>query len=272
MSLSNYRDRPHWSYSSLNQLLNICSLQWFFEKVEKLPRPFTPVSLVFGQAFHRVMEYIALHRMEGRIPKASETCELFHTLWQRELMDSPPPDDTGDDPSLLGEQGAKMAEAYLNQIDPEERVLEINRPLAFPVGGSERPLIGEIDCIVESNGEVELVDWKTSSRRWPKGQADTSMQPTVYLYGMNQIQPGCSGKFRFDVAVKNKSPVIERNYTTRNPDDYLRLERLVDKAEEIVQHELFYPSDQSFACNGCQFKEPCKAWHRNKSRVITVGV
>ena len=48
MNLSDYRERPHWSYSSLNLLLNICSLQWMFEKIEKLPRPFTPVSLIMG--------------------------------------------------------------------------------------------------------------------------------------------------------------------------------------------------------------------------------
>ena len=48
MNLNTYRDRPHWSYSSLNQLLNLCSLQWFFDKVERLPRPFTPISLAMG--------------------------------------------------------------------------------------------------------------------------------------------------------------------------------------------------------------------------------
>lgn len=268
MSLISYRDRPHWSYSSLNQLLNICSLQYFFEKVEKLPRTFTPVSLVFGSAFHRVMEYIALHRMEAKLPTAQETRDLFHTLWEREQHEGPPLEKTEDDPALLGEQGAGLVEAYLNQIDPNERVLNISQTFAVPAGNSDRPLIGEIDCITESHGEVTLIDWKTSARRWPKDQADKSLQPTVYLFAMSQIQPGNKAGFRFDVAVKNKTPVIERNYTTRQPDDFARLERLVEKAEQIVQHELFYPSDQSFACVGCQFQEPCKAWHRQQARTV----
>ena len=268
MSLSNYRDRPHWSYSSLNQLLNICSLQWFFEKVEKIPRPFTPVSLVFGSAFHRVMEFVALNRMEGKLPSGTETRDLFHTLWEREQQEGPPLEKTDDDPAQLAEQGAGLVEAYLNQIDPEERVVEISKAFAVPVGNSDRPLIGEIDCITESQGEIELVDWKTSARRWPKDQADKSLQPTIYLYAHEQIQPGCTNRFRFDVGVKNKAPVIERNYTTRQPDDFARLERLVDKAEEIIERELFYPSDQSFACNGCQFREPCKAWHRQQACTI----
>ena len=64
MNLSDYRDRPHWSFSSLNQLLNVCSLQWMFEKLLRLPRPFTPVSLALGSAYDRVMEFIAMHRLE----------------------------------------------------------------------------------------------------------------------------------------------------------------------------------------------------------------
>ena len=90
MNLNDYRDRPHWSYSSLNLLLNICSLQWMFEKLLRLPRPFTPVSLVMGSAYHRVMEFIALHRLEGRLPMPDETRDLFHTLWEREQKDGPP--------------------------------------------------------------------------------------------------------------------------------------------------------------------------------------
>jgi len=71
--------------------------------------------------------------------------------------------------------------------------------------------------------------------------------------------------------VKNKTPVVERNFTTRNPDDFRRLECLVEQADRLVAHELFYPSDQSFACSGCAFREPCRAWQRKQSRVISLA-
>ena len=267
MNLSDYRDRPHWSYSSLNLLLNICSLQWMFEKIEKLPRPFTPVSLVMGSAYHRVMEFIAMHRLEGRLPMPTETRDLFHTLWDREQQEGPPMEQTEEPPEKLAEQGAGLVATYLQQIDPRESVMDINQAFAVPVGSSERPLIGEIDCVVEgADGQTVLVDWKTSARRWPKEQADKSLQPTAYLYAYSQLKPGYTDKFRFDVAVKNKTPVVELNHTSRTPDDFLRLERLVGAADRIVENELFYPCDQSFACAGCQYAEPCKAWHRQAAR------
>ena len=270
--MNTYRDRPHWSYSSLNQLLNLCSLQWFFDKVERLPRPFTPISLAMGSAYHRVMEFIALTRMEGKVPSESDTRALFHDLWEREGKEGPPLEkDEEQTPEDCAKQGAELAAAYLKQVDPRERVIAINETFAVPVGSSDRPLIGEIDCVVEDAGGKALVDWKTSARRWPRDQADKSLQPTVYLYAHRQLQVGQLPGFRFDVVVKNKTPVVERNFTTRNPDDFRRLECLVDKAERVIANEVFYPSDQSFACNGCVHREPCRAWHRNQSRVISLA-
>jgi CRISPR/Cas system-associated exonuclease Cas4 (RecB family) len=191
---------------------------------------------------------------------------LFREAWKRAQTEGPPLEKTDDAPEQLAEQGAGLVEAYLHQIDPDERVLDYNRAFAVPVGASEKPLIGEIDCVVETGGGLELVDWKTSARRWPKDQAEKSLQPTAYLYGAEQFRPGAGcARFRFDVAVKNKTPVVERNYTTRSPEDFARLERLVATAERIVAHELYYPSEQSFVCAGCAFREPCKAWHRMKA-------
>ena len=34
-TLDQYRDREHWSYSALNQYLNVCSLQYFFDRIAK---------------------------------------------------------------------------------------------------------------------------------------------------------------------------------------------------------------------------------------------
>ena len=272
MNLSTYRDRPHWSYSSLNQLLSICSLQFYFEKIQKLPRPFTPIGNAMGSVYHRVMEFIALNRMEQKIPTENDTRALFHDLWEREGKEGPPLEkDEELTPDDLAKQGSELAVAYLKQLDPAERVIAMNEVFAVPIGNSDRPLIGEIDCVVEDQTGRSLVDWKTSARRWPKDQADRSLQPTVYLYAHRQLHPAEAPQFRFDVAVKNKTPVIERNITSRTSSDFGRLECLVEKAEKVIEHEVFYPSDQSFACSGCPHREPCRAWHRRQSRTISVA-
>lgn len=265
MNLSTLRDRPHWSFSSLNSLLSICGLAWRFSHIDKLPQPFKPVSLAMGSVFHRVLEFVSLNRMEGMLPADKECRELFHARWDQELKDGPPLEKIEEAPEKLGVQGADLVSAYLAQIDFEERVLDVSRVFAVPIGQSSKPIVGELDCVVESRGETIIVDWKTSSRRWPKTQADTSLQPCIYLFAQEQLHPGTNAGFRYDIAIKTKVPAIECISTTRTADDFQRLERLVATADCIVEHELYWPR-QSWACAGCQYAEPCKAWHRQAAR------
>jgi ATP-dependent exoDNAse (exonuclease V) beta subunit len=152
-----------------------------FEKILRLPRPFTPIGIAMGSAYHRVMENIALHRMEQKLPTEKDTRDLFLSLWEREQKEGPPLEkDEDHDPGAAGPARAQTwSSAYLKQVDPEERVISMNETFAVPVGDSDRPLIGEIDCVVEHAKARFLVDWKSSARRWPKDQADRSLQPTT---------------------------------------------------------------------------------------------
>ena len=268
-TLQNYRQRPHWSYSSLNQLLNICSLQWFFQRIEQLPQPFTPLSLAFGSAFHRVMEYIALSRQDGSMPTESDTRDLFNEVWKRQVAE----DGNiafGDkaDAKSCADQGMDMCAAYLAQVDSDEQVVGVSEVFAVPVGSSELPLVGELDCVTARLEEITVIDWKTSGRRWPKDQADKSPQATAYLYAYGQLHPDEDPGFRFDVAVKNKTPVIERHATRRSADDFQRLEALVAKAEQIVKHELYYPADGGMYCGGCPFQAACRMWHQSAGLAV----
>ena len=271
-NLHDYRSRPHWSYSSLNQLLNICSLQWFFQRVERLPQPFTPLSLAFGSAFHRVMEYIAMSRQEGGIPSEPDTRDLFGEVWKRQVEEDGNIafGDKADAASCAG-QGMDLCAAYLAQVDPEEEVVSVSEAFAVPIAGNDKPLVGELDLVVRHSGDTTVVDWKTSGRRWPKDQAEKSQQATAYLYAYHQLHPDEDPGFRFDVAVKNKTPVIEQHTTGRDADDFKRLEALVTKAEQIVKHELYYPADGSMYCGGCPFREPCRAWHRHQATSISTA-
>jgi TPP-dependent indolepyruvate ferredoxin oxidoreductase alpha subunit len=72
---------------------------------------------------------------------------------------------------------------------------------------------------------------------------------------------------RFDVVVKNKTPVVEQHVTTRTQDQFDRMVGLVKVAERMIQAEHFLPSEQGFYCAGCPHQEACRAWHRGAARV-----
>lgn len=102
--------------------------------------------------------------------------------------------------------------------------------------------------------------------RCSKGQADKSLQPTAYLYAHRQLH-GTDAVLRFDVAVKNKKPVIERQVTTRTEDQFHRMVELVKRVESMFQAEHFLPNEQSYSCSGCPHQQACRAWHREAWRI-----
>ena len=274
--LQDYRSRPHWSYSSLNQFLNVCSLQWAFERIYKVPKPFTPVALSFGSAFHRTLEWVHLLKKQGEQAGEQETRDLFRDLWGRQVEeDSNIRFEEDEDADALAAKGADVVASFLRGIDPEERVVALNEAFAVPLVDAEgvsleKPLIGEMDCIVEKGGRRTVVDWKTSGRRWAEGQAARSLQPTVYLYAFEQIH-GEPAPFRFDIVVKGKTPSFEQHATTRGPDAYERMIELVRLAEDMVAHEHFVPNEQSFYCSSCPFAGACASWHRRSPSPIRMA-
>lgn len=271
-TLSEYRQRPHWSYSAINQFLNICSLQFAFDRVYRLEKTFTPVSLAFGSAFHRTMEWLHLEHMEGRTPQQGSSAERFRDCWSRQLADTPDVQlDEDTPPEDYATQGAALCEAMAAQVNPDEEIIGVSEAFAVPLVDAsgnvlERPLVGEFDLRVLKDGSPLIVDWKTSARRWPKGQADKSLQPTAYGYAHQQIF-GESADTRFDVAVKNKTPVIEQHRTRRDTDQFDRMVTLVSRIEDMVAAEHFLPNESSFYCGGCPHQAACKSWHREQARV-----
>ena len=271
-TLNDYRDREHWSFSALNQFLNICSLQFAFDRIYKLEKTFTPVSLAFGSAFHRVLEWAALLRKEAKTPQENDARDLFRDLWSRQVQeDANIRFDDEITADTCSAQGADLVAAYLKAVDPEEQVLAVNEAFAVPLvdaQGSvlEKPLVGEIDCRVARGGRTTIVDWKSSARRWPKDQADKSLQPTVYLYAYRQLYAQ-EAPMRFEVVVKNKTPVCEQHVTTRTQDQFDRMVELVKQAEKMIAVEHFLPSEQGFYCSGCPHQEACRTWHRQTARV-----
>ena len=266
MNLMELRSRPHLSSSQINQLLNICSLQWYFERVAKLKKPFVSHSLVFGTCVHRTLENYFTNLKEGKPLDLELHKEMFSELWRLGNEDQVVQFGAKDDMNSLADKGRNMIECFVENIDPEDKVLSVSQAFCVPVhapDGSiiELPLIGEYDLVVERDGVATVVDWKTAARKWAEGQAHKSFQATVYSYAWHQMY-GVRPEIRFDVVTKAKTATFNSHVTKRSADPEQRMALLIYKAQQIVKHELFYPSETGFYCAGCPHAEACKAWHR----------
>jgi len=267
MKLMELRKRPHISASQINQLLNICSLQFYFERIAKLEKPFVSSSLVFGSCIHRVLEQHFLQLKAGRTPDLELHLNMFDEMWKKANEEQTVQFGAKDDFKSLAEKGREMIKCFADNVDPEEKVLSVSQAFCVPVhapDGSivELPLIGEFDVVVERKGRPVIKDWKTSAAKWAAGHADKSFQATVYSYAWNQMY-GVRPEIEFDVVTKTKTPSFEPHITSRTKEQEQRMALLISKAQQIIKYGLYYPAETGFYCGGCPHADACAAWHQH---------
>lgn len=274
--LRTQRER-YWSQSRIGLFL-MCSLKYAFSYVYRVKPEFTAAALPLGSATHRTLEMLALTRMEAR-PMSREDCrDLFADVWQRQLEeDENVRFGEGEDAGTVLKQGMEVIGTFRDSVDASEEVLAVSEAMAVPLVDAAGvvlpdPLIGELDLLVRTgDGRKLIVDWKTSGQRWPtgkngnKGKADQEVQPTALVYAYRQTHGELVG-FRYDIVVKNKTPVMQQIETTRCEDDFYRLVEIVKAIEVAVQAEAFVPQP-GFMCAACQYSGACTRWHRERAGV-----
>ena len=276
----NHMKSPHWSYSRLNGFLN-CSLQWAFRYYYRLVPEHTPLSLVFGGAFHTAATWVALNKKDGRRVDVTEAEDVFSECFLKACRNSENITFGDSDENACDNMGRAMA-AYLLETWPEDEAV-IDAALAFRAaltdyGGvsvSQAPMIGEFDLVSKlADGTTVIVDWKTAARKWPVDKASKDLQATCYLYagwrelGMNPE----TTVFRYDVITKAAKPTVTRYPTMRKHDHFQRMLRIVGAVENAIKAEAFLPNEGSFFCSDCVYASACREWHRTQAKTISLPI
>jgi hypothetical protein len=168
-------DRPHLSYSQINQFLRICPLQFALQRIVKLKPEFVTEAMPFGSAIHRTAEHFWASRMDGKDVTADQLADLFADLWKREVADTENLEyQKGDFDSLLL-QGQGMIRVYRESFTDDSQVVGFNVPFQVPIVDREGelleiPLVGEIDLLVKHGERLCAVDLKTAAQRYSEGE------------------------------------------------------------------------------------------------------
>jgi CRISPR/Cas system-associated exonuclease Cas4 (RecB family) len=257
-------ERPHWSYSQINQFLRICPMQFAFQRLFKLQPEFVSESLPFGSAIHRTAEFLWANRMSGKDVTPDHLAELFAELWKREVADTPNLQyQKGDFDSLLL-QGQGMVREYRMQFSEDLQIVGYNVPFLVPLidrnGESlEKPLTGEIDLLVRHGDRLCAVDLKTAAQRYTESKLASDLQPTVYLYALANMQ-ALDCFFRWDVLLKTKTAAFVQYPAERSQEDFHRLVDLIKAAQTLIDSGNLIPNEGSYFCAGCGFQTACRDW------------
>ena len=136
--------RPHWSFSQLSQFLR-CPLQYFFERVMKLERPYAPSVMVLGSSVHEgLAEYHRLLQAGQAIP-AGHVQEAFLNAWQANETRQPIQFKDGEDRDAVLAQGIALLELYL-QEPPPQNIVAVEQSMMVPLFTSKGERLRPPDC------------------------------------------------------------------------------------------------------------------------------
>ncbi|WP_337175421.1 PD-(D/E)XK nuclease family protein [Paludisphaera sp.] len=266
--------RPHWSYSSVSQYLK-CPLQYYFERVAKLPRKRVTDAQVLGSAVHSALA--AYHRkLQSGEPISSEAVRhAYLDSWDGQVGDGRVVASGGKPLGASRDLGMALVDIYLEQ-PPPRTIVAVECPKMAPIADSrgdylEKPVMVVADLVTRrEDGSLRITEIKTSGRAYSESEAATSLQPTFYANAYYE-SAGEDPAVEFAVLVKTKVPRLQRIQAVRTTSDYRRLGDLIKVVERAVDAEIFYPVESPLNCSGCPFHRPCREWTGRHGRTHVVA-
>lgn len=254
--------REHWSYSAISQYLK-CPLQYFFERVLKVPRKSVSSSLVFGSVMHATLAEYHDSIVRNQVLSRDRLIESVRSGWafrsSSEKIQFKPEELQAE----LIDQSIAMLELYLLQ-PPPALIIAIELPFWVPIETShggilEKPLLAVMDLIFKQEDQITIREFKTSARSYSEAEVALSLQATSYVYSF-QTRHGILPDLQFTVFVKTKTPKVQNISTFRTNNELYRFGDLVQEVEASINSKIFYPIESPLNCGGCSYFHECKAW------------
>jgi putative RecB family exonuclease len=254
----------HISYSQINTYL-ICPQKYKYQYIHKLEWPFIPAALTFGSAIHSALEKFYMDRLLGTESNSDCLKDAFNIHLLKDAAEKEMKFKNGFDPVELQNLGCQMIDCFLKNVTPGN-VLGVEEKFKVDLIDTETgevievPLVGAVDLIEQtSDGNIVLVDFKTSSARYNEDAVHRDLQLSAYsLYARTAYAgEGDSVSLRLNVLLKTRTPQYLTYKTERTPADGQRFVRIARKIWSAIQGENFYPNP-GWQCTDCPFREVCE--------------
>ncbi|TWT60828.1 RecB family exonuclease [Rubinisphaera italica] len=254
--------RKHWSYSAINQYLR-CPLQYYFQRILKLPQPSVGSGLVLGSSVHHALAVYHGYLKENKEPVEQQIQQEYLETWllkEKEQIVEYKAKESRDD---LLELGMELVKLYMAEQPPQE-IVAIEQRFLIPLHNSEgeyleTPLLAFTDLITKEADILKVTEFKTSGRSYGEFEVETSMQATCYVNAVIETI-GEMPSVEYAVLVKTKTPKLQRLKTARTEYDLGRLGDLIQNVEKAVNNQIFYPIESPLNCSTCGYRQQCREW------------
>ena len=260
-------ERPHWSFSAINQFLR-CPLQYYFERVLRLPRSSVSSSLVFGSSVHHALAIYHNALQKNTSVTLDELKIGIREIWAKEGAMKKIDFKSGELLEHSVEQAITLIELYAREPQPTDIVC-VEKRMTVPLQNSdgdilEKPLVAVADLICRPNNGILITEFKTAAKAYSEFEVDSSLQPSCYVNASLELF-GEIANVEFAILVKTKTPKIQRLRTIRDAKDLGRLGDLVETIEHSVVNQNYYPIESTMNCSSCYYRKECRLWKPKRS-------
>jgi putative RecB family exonuclease len=271
-ALQQYQNQLHISHSQIFCYL-ACSLKYQFQYVEQRPKERISLALPFGKAIHHSIErYYRSLTDDGEIVSLDLMDTLFEESLTLELDTSEVPilfkNEAPDTDSAIN-MGKGLLKTFYDNIDlAGMEIVDVELPLSAPLysADGERTginLVGVIDLLLrDAEGNLLVVDNKTSKQKKSQDAVDDDLQMTIYSYLLaanGYVFPRAEVQCRFDVLRKLKTPTLEHYFTTRKAEDRKRFAKIATAVLAGIEQRIFIPV-RGWLCSDCPYQDACSKW------------
>ena len=233
----------HLSATSLRDFL-ICPFKGKLAHIDRFRLAKPKAVLEFGTAIHKSIEQFYI---EGEDPS-----EMFKKEWRNgEYLYT-----NGDNYETLKKCGELLLKKFKTHPDTPSDFHTIEKRRYCEVGGVV-PFISFID-FTGDNGRL-LLDWKTSSCKYPDYKVKLDLQLTAYTYVL-AVTERFPEKVGFGVFIKKKDPELQYLFSERDVEQLEQFERLCIKVWNDIHNTYFpanFPKVPGNHCSMCDYVPIC---------------
>lgn len=230
-------------YLSVSQvtMFQRCPRQYFYRYVENVVSP-PGSAMVEGSAIHRSLEKALLAKKNNDLLPLDTLLDVYREEWKKAEGVVFEEDENEDKILSRGRRFLTLyREDNLKRIIP----IDVEKKFFVTLPGAHVPVLGFIDLIdAGEEDKVEaIVDHKVTGRMKSQFEADSDMQLTLYSHVIG------TPKVRFDVFLKNKTPVIKSVSSLRRSADIRWVSKVFTEVARAISTGIFPPCDpKNYMC------------------------